>query len=406
LATFGSPLPFSEPQWYTGFKSPHYKPTHEKFRALVRDFAEKQLAPFTDEWEEAQDYPASLHETAYKAGVFGAIWPVEYGGTPPEGYDYFHELIYWDELARCCAAGALAACFLTIKIALPPILVTGSKYLKDKVARDCITGKKIIALAITEPEAGSDVSNITTTARREGDFFIVNGQKKFITSGLKADYFTVAVRTGGAGMGGISLLLLEKDMPGIKLRKLKTQGWLSSNTAHILFEDVKVPIRNLIGQENMGFVAIMLNFNHERFVGIAMANRGARNCIEDSIAYARVRHTFGKRLIDNQVITHKIAEMAARVEAVHAVLENIAYQMNENTDPRRVSGAIALLKVQTTKTLEYCAREASQILGGNSYLRSGPGSRVERIYREVRVAAIGGGSEEVMTDLAMRQARL
>jgi len=207
-------------------------------------------------------------------------------------------------------------------------------------------------------------------------------------------------------MGGISLLLIEKDMPGIKLRKMKTQGWLSSNTAHILFEDVKVPVKNLIGQENHGFIAIMLNFNHERFVGIAMSIRGARTCIEDAVSYGRVRQTFGKRLIDNQVIVHKIAEMATRVEACQAVLENIVFQMCNNVDPKRIGGPIALLKVQVTKTLEFCAREASQIIGGNSYLRHGPGSRVERVYREVRVAAIGGGSEEVMLDLAMRQARL
>jgi len=167
-----------------------------------------------------------------------------------------------------------------------------------------------------------------------------------------------------------------------------------------------VPIKNLIGTENMGFIAIMLNFNHERLTGIIMTNRGSRNMIEDSIAYARVRNTFGQRLIDHQAIRHKIAEMAYRVEAVHAVLEQVAYQIKQGVNPRLIGGPIALLKVQATKTAEFCAREASQILGGNSYLRSGPGARVERTYREIRVGAIGGGSEEVMLDLAMRQAKL
>ena len=317
----------------------------------------------------------------------------------------FHDLIFWDELARC-GGGWLAACFLTINIALPPILAVGSDYLKEKVAPATISGKKIISLCITEPYAGSDVANIKTTARKEGNFYIVNGEKKFITSGMKADFFTVAVRTGGEGMGGISLLLLEKGMPGITCRKMPTQGWASSNTAYITFDDVKVPKENLIGQENQGFLAIMLNFNHERFAGIVMGIRGARMCIEESVKYARVRKTFNKRLIDHQVIRHKIAEMARRVESSQAWLEQAAYQMNNNVDPRIIGGTMALLKVQTTTVLEYCAREASQILGGVSCIRGGIGAKVERIYREVRIAAIGGGSEEVLRDLAMRQAKL
>jgi len=234
----------------------------------------------------------------------------------------------------------------------------------------------------------------------------VNGEKKFITSGMKADFFTVAVRTGGEGMNGISLLLLERGMKGISCRKLETQGWASSNTAYITFDDVEVPVENLIGQENQGFLAIMLNFNHERFAGIVMGVRGARMCIEEAVKYARVRKTFNKRLIDHQVIRHKIAEMARRVESTQAWLEQAAYQMNNNVDPRIIGGTMALMKVQTTQVLEYCAREASQILGGVSCIRGGIGAKVERIYRDVRIAAIGGGSEEVLRDLAMRQARL
>jgi len=404
---FGSDIPYAEPPWYRGYSTPYYNDSHVQFRAKVRAFVEKEITPHVEEWEEKEDYPGrEFHQKAYEAGVFGAIWPKEYGGTPPDNFDIFHELIYWDELSRTTPGGALAACFLTIKIALPPILHTGPRWMKETIAPEVISGKKIIALAITEPQAGSDVSNLTTTAVRDGDFYVLNGQKKFITSGIKADYFTVAARTGAEGMGGISLILVESNTPGVRVRKLKTQGWLSSNTAHILFEDARVPVKNLIGVENMGFLAIMLNFNHERFTGIAMANRGSRNMIEDSIAYARVRNTFGKRLIDHQAIRHKIAEMASKVDAVHAQIEQIAFQIKQGVDPRLIGGPIALLKVLTTKTAEFCAREASQVLGGNSYLRSGPGSRVERTYREIRVGAIGGGSEEVMLDLAMRQAKL
>ena len=367
---------------------------------------EKELTPYVHEWDEEGTFPPELHEKAYRAGIYGAIWPEKYGGTPPAKFDAFHDLILIDELSRCAAGGVLWSCFFCFGIALPPILNIGSDYLKDKVARDVITGQKIMCLAVTEPSSGSDVAGLTTTARREGDYFIVNGAKKFITGGMKADYFTTAVRTGGEGMGGISLLLLEKGMPGISVRRMKTQGWWISNTAYITFEDVRVPVRNLIGEENKGFYSIMSNFNHERFVLAAMANRYARVCLEESIKYGRVRKTFSKRLMDHQVIRHKVAEMAREVESTHALLELIAYQMASGVDDRQFAGLIALAKVQATKTMELCTREASQIFGGASCIRGGQGEKVERLYRETRVNAIGGGSEEVLMDLAMRQAKL
>ena len=402
---FGSSIPFSEPYWYKGQESPYYNENHKKFRVKVRQFVEDELLPYVHDWDEAGEFPPELYKKAYDAGIYGAIWPKEYGGTPPQGFDVFHDLILIDELARS-SAGGLISCIFSFGIALPPILNTGSQYLKDLVARDVITGKKIMSLAVTEPYAGSDVANLETVAIREGDYYIVNGAKKFITSGVKADYFTTAVRTGKRGMGGISLLLLDKNMPGITVRRMKTQGWWMSNTAYITLENVKVPIKNLIGIENQGFYAIMQNFNHERFTLAAMSNRYARVCIEESIRYARLRKTFNKRLIDHQVIRHKLAEMIRHVESTHALLEQIAYQMNNNVSDLELVGILCLAKVQATKTMEYCAREASQIFGGNSYIRGGQGEKVERIYREVRVNAIGGGSEEILLDLAMRMAKL
>jgi alkylation response protein AidB-like acyl-CoA dehydrogenase len=401
-------VPFADPYWYNPkYKSPYYKETHCQFALKVRAFVDKELMPFVHEWDEAGTYPPELHEKAYKAGIYGAVWPTEYGGTPPPDFDAFHDFILTDELGRCGGGGIIWACFFSFGIALPPILNVGSQYLKDKVARDVITGKKIMSLAVTEPWAGSDVAALRTTARREGDFYIVNGEKKFITSGTKAHYFTTAVRTStGAGAGGISLLLIERDTPGITVRRQKTQGWWTSGTAYIIFEDVRVPVKNLIGKEGAGFLPIMANFNHERFVLAALANRYSRVCIEEAIKYGRSRTTFGHRLMDHQVLRHKVAEMATRVESCHAMLEQICYQWTRGVSTNDLAGPIALVKVQATKNQEFCAREASQIFGGNSFLRGGVADKVERIYRETRVSAIGGGSEEIMIDLAMKQAKL
>jgi len=282
-------------------------------------------------------------------------------------------------------------------IGLPPIMAIGTEEMKRRIAPAVLAGEKHISLAITEPSGGSDVAQLQTRARREGDEFVVNGSKMFITGGMRADYFTTAVRTGGAGMGGISLLLIEADRVGVARTNLKKQGWWASDTAAIYFDDVRVPAENLIGGENQGFIGIMLNFNGERLGMAASANAAARICIEEAVKWAQQRQTFGKRLADHQVIRHKIAEMVRHVNATQAYLEICTWRVQNGETP---AADLALLKVQATQTMEFCAREAMQILGGAGYMR---GNKVERIYREVRVNAIGGGSEEIMRDLAARQ---
>jgi len=235
----------------------------------------------------------------------------------------------------------------------------------------------------------------------------VNGEKKWITNGVFADYFTVAVRTGGAGMGGISLLLIERTMPGVTTRQMLCSGVWPSGTTYITFEDVKVPVENLIGKENEGFKYIMYNFNHERFGIIIQTIRLARVCIEEAFKFAHKRKTFNKRLIDHPVIRLKLAHMTRQVESTQAWLEHVTYQMNtmSHAQARQVlGGPMALLKAQASTTMEYCAREAAQIFGGLAYTRGGQGEKVERIYREVRAFAIPAGSEEIMLDLGIRQA--
>jgi len=410
-STYGDLVPYCDPNWYQGWNSCFYTESHLKYRAQVREFIEKEVTPNVAEWDEKGEMDNNIFRKAYKAGilpgVIGPPWPEKYVGPGPEGFNAFHELILLDEMGRCGSGGVLWGLYAGLSIGLPPVFLFGADHLKEKVGKDCLMGEKFICLAISEPEAGSDVANLTTTARREGDYYIVNGSKKWITNGIFSDYFTTAVRTGGPGHGGISMLLIEKTFPGVTTRKMKCMGVWPSGTTYVTFEDVKVPVTNLIGKENEGFKYIMYNFNHERWSLIVQANRLARCCYEEAFKYALKRKTFGQKLIDHQMIRAKFADMARQIEATHAWLENITYQMttmNKEQQNQVLGGPIALLKAQATKTFEYCAREAAQVFGGASYVRGGVGEKVERLYREVRAYAIPGGSEEIMMDFGIRQA--
>lgn len=418
---FGELVPWGDPTWYQRWHSPYYNESHHKFRAACREFVERELMPFVDQWEEQGEIPIKeISMKAAKAGLLasavGAPWRTQYagsfvaGGIKPEEFDAFHELIFLDECARTGSGGAGLGWFGGLSIGLGPVLYFGTDALREKVAGPCLRGEKIISLCITEPSAGSDVAAITCEAKKSpcGKFYIVNGEKKWITNGIYSDFFTVAVRTGPAGSGaaGISVLLIERG-PGVKTTKMKCSGVWASGTTFISFEDVKVPVENLIGKENEGFKIIMYNFNHERMSVIIQANRLARVCLEDAMLYAHKRKTFGKRLIDHPVIREKIAYMARYVESTHALIESTTYQiskMSHDEALRVLGGTTALLKAQATRTFELCAREASQVFGGLSYTRGGQGGRVERLYRESRAYTIFAGSEEIMIDLAARQA--
>jgi acyl-CoA dehydrogenase len=375
--------------------SPFYNESHHQWRDSLRKWLAKEVAPYVNEWEEAEEFPLSLYKKAAEFGVLRLGYPEEYGGLS-EGFDHFHHIISAEETAQM-GAGGIFASLMVHGIGLPPVLALGSQEMKQRVAPAVLAGDKHICLGITEPDAGSDVANIQTRAVRDGDEFVVHGSKMFITGGLRADYMTTAVRTGGPGMGGISLLLIELDRPGVSRTKLDKMGWWASDTAAIYLDEVRVPVSNLIGPENQGFFGIVLNFNSERLGMASSANAYARTCLVEATRYAQERKTFGKRLADHQVIRHKISEMLRQVNATQAYLENCAWRVSQGETP---AADLALLKVQSTLTMEFCAREAMQILGGAGYLR---GNKVERIYREVRVNAIGGGSEEIMRDLAARQ---
>ncbi|PQA88964.1 acyl-CoA dehydrogenase family protein [Hyphococcus luteus] len=379
----------------TRLPSPHLNDSHEAWRQTVRAFVDREISPHVNEWDEAGAFPRELHKKAAAAGLIGLGFPEEYGGIS-DGVDVFHSLIAAEELARA-GSGGLVAGLMTHGIGLPPIIALGSEELKQRIAPAVLAGDKLIALCVTEPSGGSDVANLKTKAVKKNGGYIVNGEKTFITSGRRADYLTVAVRTGSGGAGGLSFLLIEADRPGITRTPLKKMGWWMSDTASIHFDDVAVPAENLIGQENAGFAGIVANFNMERLSMAAQAVAFARVCIEDAAAWARDRQTFGKPLAKHQVIRHKFAEMTRMTNATQSYLDHCAWRVMKGESP---VAELSLLKVQATRTMEFCAREAMQILGGAGFMR---GCRVERIYREVRVMAIGGGSEEIMNDLAARQ---
>ena len=376
--------------------NPDLTAEHNTWREQLRRFIDREITPYVDEWDEQGFLPDDLWAKAADFGLLGLGYPEQYGGTQI-GIDQYHINIVGEEIART-SLGGLPSTLLSHGIAIPPILAFGNEALKSEIVPPILAGEKRISLAITEPSGGSDVANLQTTAIREGDYYTVNGSKTFISGGMGANWFTTGVRTGGEGAAGISLLVIPADLEGVSRTSLdKKQGWWCSDTATIYFDNVKVPVSNLLGGEGHGFVAIANNFNSERIAMAVMMEASARVCLEDSVNWARDRQTFKKRLADHQVIRHKIAEMKQRINSCQAYLQYSTRQLIAGTAD---FGDIALLKIQCSQTLEFCAREAMQILGGIGYMR---GCRVERIYREVRVNTIGGGSEEIMRDLATRQ---
>ncbi len=375
--------------------SPFENEERTAFRDTFRRFIEKDVKPYVDDWDEAGEIPWEIHEKAGEIGFFGFGIAEEYGGLGFE--DCFMRAAAWEEFGKCGANGVLAA-IAGRSISLDPIQKLASEEIRQRVMADIVSGRKGSSLAITEPSGGSDVANLKTRAHRDGNHWVLNGSKTFISGGMKSDYFVVAARTGEEGLSGISLFFVEKDTPGFNRTAIERKmGWWCSDTATLYFDDCRVPAENLMGEENRGFIAIMKNFNLERVNIIAEALGMMKVCLEESIAYAQERETFNRPLLQHQVIRHKIADMSAKIDAVEAYLNQICWLVNESEMP---AAEICKGKFLATKTLEFCASEAMQIFGGEGYLR---GNLVERVYREVKVLAIGGGSEEIMRDLAVRQ---
>jgi len=372
----------------------YFGETQNIVRENVKKFVDKEVRPYINEWEEAGEFPRELFEKAGQAGLFSIGYPEVYGGT---GDDLFSKIAASEELMRS-TSGGLVASLGSIDIGLPPIAQWGSDELKGRVVSDVISGKKIVALAITEAGGGSDVASIRTRAVKDGDHYIVNGSKTFITSGHRADYYTVAVRTGGDGYGGVSLLVIERDTKGFTRGKnLKKTGWWASDTAELFFEDCRVPVGNLIGHENAGFIAIMSNFAFERLFLCIMANMTSQIALEECISYVKEREAFGRPIGKFQVTKHKLAEMATLLEASKEFTYRLASKIQAG---KNVVKEISMAKNFATDTSDKITYDAVQIFGGMGYMR---GTVVERLARDNRILSIGGGTHEIMNEVIAKQ---
>jgi len=368
----------------------YFGETHNLVRQTVRKFVEREILPFVNQWEEKGEFPRELYAKAGEAGILGIGYPEGYGGS---GGDIFIKVAAGEEILRC-GSGGVAAGLGSLDIGLPPIVKFGQPSLKERLIPPVLRGDKICALAITEPDAGSDVGGIKTRAVREGAYYRVNGRKTFITSGGRADVLTCAVRTGGPGPHGVSLLVIEKETPGFSVANvLKKMGWWASDTAELVFEDCLVPAENLLGAENQGFYGIMANFQNERLQLALMANMTAQLAYEESLKYVKEREAFGRRLEGFQVTRHKLADMATLIEASREFTYRIAAKMEAGLS---VIKEISMAKNFACQVSDRVTYDAVQLHGGYGYMRE---YLVERLYRDNRILSIGGGTQEIMKEI-------
>ncbi|MFC6015504.1 acyl-CoA dehydrogenase family protein [Plantactinospora solaniradicis] len=396
-----------------------------QLRELTRQFVQRDVLPYLDAWERSGEVPRTLHATAAELGLLGVGFPEQVGGS---GGDLLDSLLVAEELIRAGGSSGLVAALLTHGIALPHIVAAWRDAgrpeptsdagrpeptsdagrpeptsdvgeLVDRYVRPTLAGSRIGALGITEPDGGSDVAGLRTTARRDGDHYIVNGTKTYLTSGVRADFVTTAVRTGPPGPGGISLLVIDKDSPGCTVdRRLDKLGWHCSDTAELSFVDVRVPVRNLVGAENAGFVAIMRQFATERLSLATQAYATAWRCLDLTVAWCRDRHTFGRPLADRQVVRHRLAEMATRAAAAQAFVTQVATRTAAH-DPlagAALAAEAAMAKNAAVAACDWVVDQAVQLHGGYGYLRD---AEVERHYRDARILGIGGGTTEIMNEI-------
>lgn len=363
---------------------------HAALRREVQRFARVEVAPHARAWEEAGEFPREFYVRAAAAGILAMGYLEAYGGG---GGDLSHVMAGAEELILEGKSVGLAVGLGSHRIALPPILTFGTEAQKQRFVPPVLRGEKIAALAITEPGGGSDVASLTTRAVRDGDHYVVTGAKMFITSGCRADLLTTAVRTGGPGHGGISLLVIEREHGFTVSRKLDKMGWLASDTAEIAFDGCRVPVANLIGEENQGFAPIMMNFAVERLLIASNCVAIAELAYRESVAYARERQAFGKSIMGFQVIRHKLADMVTRIAAARALTGEV---LQRTLRGEQAPGLAAMAKNTATDMCSFVCDQAVQIHGGYGYMRE---YVVERLFRDARLYPIGGGTREIMNEI-------
>ncbi|KAF0961984.1 acyl-CoA dehydrogenase family protein [Rhodococcus sp. T7] len=371
-------------------------PERQELRKTVRSFVERQILPNLDEWERDGELPRTLHREAAELGLLGAGFPESVGG---EGGDLVDAVLICEEFHQAGASGGVFASLFTSGIALPHLAAAGDPEQIEKWVRPTLRGELIGSLAITEPGGGSDVGHLRTTAVRDGDHFVVNGSKTFITSAVRADFVVTAVRTGGPGASGVSLLVIEKGTPGFEVaRKLDKMGWRASDTAELSFADARVPAANLVGVENSGFAQIAQAFLTERIALAAQAYASAQRCLDLTLAWVRDRETFGRPLISRQSVQNTVTEMARRTDVARVYTRALVERsLVSNED---FIAEVCFAKNTAVEAGEWVANQAVQLFGGLGYMRE---SEVERQYRDMRILGIGGGTTEILTGLAAKR---
>jgi len=373
-------------------RSPYFTEEHEALRDQVRRFVETEIKPHAQQWEEDGFVPRAVLRRMGELGFFGIRYPGEYGGSE---MDTLATVVLAEELGRSTFSGVAITALVHTDMASVHIANAGSKEQKDKYLPGIIAGETIVAVAVTEPDAGSDVKGIRTTARREGDHYVLNGAKMFITNGVHGDLYCVAAKTDAAAKPSqsVSIFLVEKGTPGFSVsRALDKHGWRSSDTAELSFVDCRVPAENLLGQEGRGFYAIMSNFQNERTVIGAMAMGEAQAAIDLTLDYVKTRKAFGAPLWEKQAIRQKLAMLAAKVEAGRQLVYHAAWLDSQGFDATR---EVSMVKAYCGELVNEVMYACLQFHGGMGYMRE---STIERMTRDARVQAIGGGATEVMLE--------
>lgn len=378
----------------SGVSDPFRTPERRALRETTRRFVEKEVNPYLDEWERVGELPRDLHRKAGALGLLGVGFPESAGGG---GGDVIDVTSVTEEIHYAGGSGGLVASLFTSGIALPHIVTAGDPGQIERWVKPTLAGELIGSLAVTEPDGGSDVANVRTTAKRDGDHYIVNGAKTFITSGCRADFVTTVVRTGDAGAHGLSLLVVEKGAPGFTVtRKLVKMGWHCSDTAELSYVDVRVPAANLVGAEGTGFAQVATHFVTERLALAVQGYATAQRALDLAVEWCRLRETFGRPLISRQVVQHKLAEMARRVDVARTYTRQVAIR---HLAGESVIAEACFAKNTAVETAEWVVSEAVQLHGGLGYMRE---SEVERHYRDVRILGIGGGTNEILIGLAAK----